>query len=122
MRNALPATLFAVILAGGLWPLLKPFLPRPDLPTTAEQLRTDHSELQCFAQNVFLRTEPRTTITFSVPEDFRDGGLVNHRLRYIVPGRHIVLAGPATYVASWRQPPPDGRVVWRGCGGVLVRP
>ena len=121
MRKALPATLFAVILAAGLWPLIQPFLPRSAVPTTARQLRSDHAELQCFAQTVFQRTAPGTTILFDLPDDFRDGGLVNHRLRYIITGRHIVVSGPADYVASWRRPAPKGRVVARACSGVLVQ-
>jgi hypothetical protein len=121
MRSVLPATLFAVILAGGVWPLIEPFVPRPDVPTSAQQLRTDHAELQCFAQGVLQKTAPGTTIRVELPDGFRDGELVNHRLRYIITNRHVVLQGSADYVASWRAPEPKGRVLWRGCEGVLVQ-
>ena len=77
-----------------------------------------HRDLQCFAQKVLAQTAPRTAIHFVLPPGEWDGGLINHRLRYALPGRYV----------STNQdmfPParlPDWIATWRGgCEGTLER-
>ena len=119
VRPIVAAASFALLLGAGVWPILAPFLPAPAFPTIAEQQRTERRELQCFAEGVLQRTPPRASILFLVPAGDSDGGLIDHRLRYVLPGRQIVTSGPADYVAAWRQPPGVGHQVWSGCSGVL---
>lgn len=122
MQMMLRAAVFIVMLAAGTWPIVEPFMPRETVPTTASEARADHAELQCFAEGVLQHTEAHRSVRFILPKDEIDGGLVNHRLRYVVPGRRVTLDGPADYVASWRAATPTGTVMWSGCGGVLTRP
>ena len=121
MKRVALIACFVVMLSGGAWPVVAPFVPATRFPTSAPQARAEHRELQCFAEGVFAHTEKRASIRFVLPDDESDGGLVNHRLRYIVPGRTVITSGDAQYVASWHEPVPIGRPVWSGCGGVLVR-
>jgi hypothetical protein len=123
VRNAL----FAALILGGILPLALRFLPGEKFPTPNAQWHARHAELQCFAEGVLKHTEPRATIRYVMPADVSDSGLINQRLRYLVPGRYIE-AGEALprspssrYLAVWHQPLPAGQVIWSGCGGVLVR-
>ena len=77
-----------------------------------------HAGLQCFAETVLARTAPREAIHFVLPSSEADGGLINHRLRYALPGRYI-----STNLDMF--PPtrrPDWIAAWRGrCDGTLER-
>jgi hypothetical protein len=121
VRSIVAASSFAALLTGGIWPILAPFRPLPVFPTIGDQQRRERSELQCFAAGVLARTPPRASILFLVPPDDSDGGLIDHRLRYVLPGRQVLKSGTAEYVATWHQPPGGGPVIWTGCGGALVR-
>ena len=77
-----------------------------------------HGDLQCFAGKVLARTEPRASIRFVLPPDEADGGLINHRLRYALPGRYVSTNldmcapnRPPQWIATWRG----------GCDGSLER-
>jgi hypothetical protein len=121
VRSIVAAGSFALLLGGGVWPVLAPFRPFPAFPTIAEQQRAERRELQCFAEGVLQRTPARASILFLVPAGDSDGGLIDHRLRYVLPGRQIVKSGPADYVAVWRQATGNQHRIWAGCGGVLSR-
>jgi hypothetical protein len=130
MRQLLRGACFAAMIAGGIWPIFALFRKAETVPTTAEQARAEHAELRCFAEGVFRSTPPRAVIRFIVPDAELDGGLIDHRLRYVVPGRYIAAGTAAVrpaatptrgYIASWREPAAAGQVIFRGCGGVLVR-
>ena len=121
VRSIVAAGSFAALLTGGIWPVLAPFRPLPPFPTIAEQQRAERRELQCFAEAVLQRTPARASILFLVPADDSDGGLIDHRLRYVLPGRQIVTSGPADYVAAWRQATRIQHPIWAGCGGLLAR-
>ena len=74
--------------------------------------------LQCFAQTVLARTKPGDSVHFVLPSIDADGGLVNHRLRYALPGRYVSTNLDAS--PSGRRP--EWTAVWQGgCGGVLTR-
>ena len=121
VRSLLAAGCFSALLAGAVWPILSPFRPALGFPTIAERQRAERRELQCFAEGVLERTPPRARIAFLVPADDSDGGLIDHRLRYVLPGRQILKTGPAEFVAAWRTPLGAGSPIWTGCGGVLTR-
>ena len=121
LRSIVAAGSFAALLTGGIWPILAPFRPIAGFPTIAKQQRAQRRELQCFAEGVLQRTPARASILFLVPAEDSDGGLIDHRLRYVLPGRQIVRSGPADYVAAWHQPVDEGHPFWSGCGGVLAR-
>ncbi len=121
VRSLLAAGCFAALLTGGVWPILSPFRPAGTFPTIAERQRAERRELQCFAEGVLERTPPRSRIVFLVPADDSDGGLIDHRLRYILPGRQILKTGPAEFIAAWRRAHGAGTPIWNGCGGVLAR-
>src|SRR5436305_8533960 len=77
-----------------------------------------HRDLQCFAGKVLARTAPRASIRFVLPPYEGDGGLINHRLRYVLPGRYVStnldMFAPARrpeWIATWRG----------GCEGSLER-
>ena len=122
VRQLVAAAAFIVLLLAGTWPVLAPLVPATPLPTIGERQRAQRRELQCFANGVLPRTENRASILFLVPPDQTDGGLINHRLRYVLPGRFVVTSGSARYIASWRQPQKPGQLIWSGCDGALVRP
>src|SRR5438034_587230 len=83
-RRLLAAACFFALLWGGVRPVLAPFWGGGShFPTIGERLRSERSELRCFAEGVFERTPQRAVIFFLVPPDDSDGGLVNDR----VPGR-----------------------------------
>jgi hypothetical protein len=93
---------FAVLLASAVPPL--PHLPDRD-PFAAR-----HAALTCFATSLLSRTPPGSTVEVYLPPDEADGGLINHRLRYLLPGRFVrtnVDSGTATerhgadFVATW---------------------
>ena len=121
VRSIVAAGSFLALLTGGIWPILAPFRPISAFPTIGDQQRRERTELQCFAAGVLARTPPRASILFLVPPDDSDGGLIDHRLRYVLPGRQVLKSGTADYVATWHQPPGGGRAIWTGCGGALVR-
>jgi hypothetical protein len=77
-------------------------------------LRSDarRAELQRFVERVGEQTPPRSTILFILPASEDDGGLTNHRLRYLLPGRFVRTnldrgTAPEThtpdFVARWPQ-------------------
>ena len=77
-----------------------------------------HRDLQCFAQKVLAHTAPRTAIHFVLPSSEADGGLINHRLRYALPGRYV--STDQDMFRSARRP--DWIATWRGgCDGTLER-
>jgi hypothetical protein len=121
VRSLVAAGCFVALLTGGVWPILSPFRPAPAFPTIGERQRAERRELQCFAVGVLERTPARASIVFLVPAGDSDGGLIDHRLRYVLPGRQILKSGPAEYVAAWHRPLETGNPIWTGCGGVLVR-
>jgi hypothetical protein len=121
IRSIVAAASFVALLTGGIWPILAPFRPLAAFPTIGDQQRRQRSELQCFAAGVLARTPPRASILFLVPPDDSDGGLIDHRLRYVLPGRQVLKRGTAEYVAAWHQPSGSGAAIWTGCGGALVR-
>jgi hypothetical protein len=122
MRRLLAAACFFALLWGGIRPVLAPFWGGGSpFPTIGERLRSERSELRCFAEGVFERTPQRAAVLFLVPPDDSDGGLVNHRLRYVLPGRQILTSGDAPFIATWHRPPSGARVIWTGCGGTLVQ-
>src|SRR5438552_7933892 len=98
-RSIAAAGSFALLLAAGMWPILAPFRRSPAFPTVAEQQRTERRELQCFAEGVLQRTPSRARILFLVPAGDSDGGLIDHRLRYLLPGREILKSGDAEFIA-----------------------
>ena len=104
-----------------MWPILAPFRPLPAFPTIAERQRAERRELQCFAEGVLQRTPARATILFLVPSDDSDSGLIDHRLRYVLPGRQILTSGDAQFTATWHRAPGTEQAIWAGCGGVLAR-
>jgi hypothetical protein len=75
--------------------------------------RSDRRELERFAEEVARRTPPRASIFFILPPEDADGGLANHRLRYLLGERYVAtnldkFSPPLQridYVAVWR----DGR-------------
>jgi hypothetical protein len=92
-------------------------LPSPHRPPDSDPGAADHESLVCFAETLRSRTPPHSTILFLLPEDEVDGGLINHRLRYLLPGRFILTnrdAGTAAerhradYVAVWSRGTCDG--------------
>ena len=107
------------MIAAGIWPIFSLFRKPEPIPTTAAAARAEHAQLQCFAEKVLRSTPAGATIRFVVPNEFADGGLIDHRLRYVLPERSVVTqsTGGATagqshhYVAIWRG----------GCDGVLTR-
>ena len=108
------------MLIGGVWPVFSLFRD-----FGGARRNPDHRQLAAFALEVSRRTPPRSTIRFVLPDEVLGSGLADHRVRYLVVGRQVVLSGPADYVAAWHEEqsasPVAGKVVWRGCGGVLVR-
>ena len=74
--------LFAVLVAGGVALL---FEHAPQLPKSP-----DHQSLKRDAEAAFARSQPGSTVTCVVPANQCDGGLINHRLRYLLPGRQVV--------------------------------
>lgn len=123
-RPAAAAAALAVALFGSLWNVISDQPIRAAAPPVPPARR----QLQCFAEGVLQHSESGAKVLFLLPREHADGGLINHRLRYVLLGRqvatnHDLVPAPMRpdYVASWMSPLPDGRVVWQGCGGVLVR-
>jgi hypothetical protein len=109
-RNAARAAFAALLLS---------VIPYPRRPLLSDPAAPDHAQLACFAESLLSRTPPRATIVFMLPEDETDGGLINHRLRYILPGRFIRTnrdSGTAPelhspdYVATWTPNTCSGRL------------
>jgi hypothetical protein len=116
------------LIAGNVWDVISWQVVSPKPPRTDPRPGIGRRQLQCFAEGVLAHTERRASILFLLPESEADGGLVNHRLRYVLPGRFVWTnqdavqpRPPIDLFASWRTPPPPGVVVWRGCEGVLSR-
>jgi hypothetical protein len=120
MRTGLLLLLAAI--AGNLWDVISWQSPRPAPPPPA-------TTLPCFAEGVLAHTQPRDSVVFILPDIAGEGGLANHRIRYALPGRYVTTGHdlvpspdrPRQWVAAWRSSAPPGRVVWRGCEGVLER-
>src|SRR5260221_10407583 len=102
-RRAVASAAFAAILASAI-------PPRSHTPDF-DRDRPRHAALACFAATLLGQIPPRVTIVFQLPEDESDGGLINHRLRYLLPGRFIrtnLDSGtaperhPADFIATWR--------------------
>ena len=58
----------------------------PPTPIAADARRAD---LQRFVESLLAKTPPGATILFVLPPSEDDGGLTNHRLRYLLPGRFV---------------------------------
>jgi hypothetical protein len=111
LRRRLSAALLATMVAGGLgwmiaWQPLQPLRPMP----------SDHQELERFAAEVAERTPLNSSIYFVLPSGDSDGGLANHRLRYILGQRYV-----ATNLDEFSPPLPriDYVAVWRDGHGTL---
>lgn len=109
MRKAV--LLLLALLAGNLWSVVSEQPLRPQTLPGRDPLRR-------FVEEVLTRTRPGDSILFIVPPDDADGGLVNHRLRYALPGRYVSTNRDLIPPGS---PPPQWRAVWRGADGVLER-
>lgn len=101
-KRLLPAAALAAMIAASLFSRF----PHPT-PDTGDARR---AELRKFAEIVRQQTPPRATILFILPQSEDDGGLTNHRLRYLLPGRFVKTnldRGTAPelhkpdYVATW---------------------
>lgn len=102
--------LLAALVAGNLWDAI----PQPDLPPGDAR----RAGLQCFAEHLLARTKPGETVHFILPPNDADGGLINHRLRYAMPGRYV-----STNLDMYpSRRPPDWTATWTGgCEGTLTR-
>lgn len=101
-------TLLALMVLGSLgWAVAWQPLRRPPAPPS------DHAELQRFVEEVARRTPPHASIFFILPAEDGDGGLANHRLRYLLGERNVAtnldkFSPPlrhVDYIAVWH----DGR-------------
>ena len=111
LRRRLSVALLAVMVAGGLgWMIAWHPLEAP------QPMPSDHQELERLVAEVAERTPPRSSIYFVLPSDDSDGGLANHRLRYLL-GRRFV----ATNLDEFSPPLPhiDYVAVWRDGHGTL---
>jgi hypothetical protein len=111
MRALALAALIAANLAG-IW----------SWQTIHRQPPGPHGGLQCFAEKVLARTEPGASVRFVLPASEGDGGLINHRLRYALPGRYV--STNLDMFAPTRRP--DWIATWNatkhgGCDGSLER-
>jgi hypothetical protein len=79
-RRAAAALAFLAIL-GSAVPHREPAPPDPFLVRRQKLIR--------FAAALRARLPARTTVVFILPPSEGDGGLINHRLRYVLPGRFI---------------------------------
>ena len=102
--------LLAALAAGNLWDAVSQPQYTPG--------DTRRAGLQCFAGRVLERTKPGDTVHFILPPNDADGGLINHRLRYAMPGRYVstnldmyASPGHADWTATWTG----------GCEGSLTR-
>lgn len=105
-RRRLSLALLAVMVAGSLtWMIAwQPLESPPPMPS-------DHQELERFAAEVAARTPPRSSIYFVLPSDDADGGLANHRLRYLLGERFVTTnldefsppQAHVDYVAVWHD-------------------
>ena len=87
-------------------------------PIRTQAAVSPHRDLQCFADKVLACTPPRATIHFVLPSTEWDGGLINHRLRYALPGRYVS-TNQDMFPPARR---PDWIATWRGgCDGTLER-
>jgi hypothetical protein len=102
--------LLAALVAGNLWEALS----QPQY-TPGDAHRAG---LQCFAEQVLARTKPGESVHFILPVNDADGGLINHRLRYALPGRYV-----STNLDMFpTHRPPDWTATWTGgCEGSLTR-
>ena len=121
MRRA--ALLLLALIAGNLWSVISDQIVRPQPPRADPRVGAGRRQLQCFAEGVLAHTERHAAILFLLPPSEADGGLVDHRLRYMLPARFVWTTqhAPHDFVAAWRMPPPPGVPVWSGCEGVLLR-
>jgi hypothetical protein len=99
-------TLLALMLLGSVvWTVLwQPQAAPPPMPS-------DHRALEAFVLDVAARTPPDSSIFFELPAEDADGGLANHRLRYLLGPRYVAtnldeFSPPLRridYVARWRN-------------------
>jgi hypothetical protein len=111
LRRRLAAALLAVMILGNLgWMVAWQPLASPP------PLATGHQDLEQFAAEVADRTPVGSSIYFVLPDDDADGGLANHRLRYIL-GQRLV----ATNLDQFSPPLKhiDYRATWRDGRGTL---
>ena len=103
--------LIAALIAGNLWEAI----PQPKYPLGDAR----RAGLQCFAERVLARTSPGDTVQFILPPSDAEGGLINHRLRYAMPGRYV--STNLDMYPSSRHP--DWTATWQGtgCEGTLTR-
>lgn len=101
-RRTVASAAFAAILASAV-------PPRSHTPDF-DRYTPRHAALSCFAATLLQQTPPRATILFQLPEYESDGGLINHRLRYLLPGRFVRTnldsgtapeSHPADFIATW---------------------
>src|SRR5258705_479891 len=115
MRRAV--LLLVALIAANLWDVVSDQIVRPKAPRGDPRVGAGRRQLQCFAEGVLAHTERHASILFLLPQTEADGGLVNHRLRYMLPARFVWTtqqAPPHDFVAAWRTPPPPGVPVWSG--------
>ena len=102
MKRALAAAALAVMIAASLFSRL------PPVTKIAADARRER--LQRFTESLLAKTKPGDTIEFILPASEDDGGLTNHRLRYLLPGRFVRTnldrgnapeTHPATIVVHW---------------------
>ena len=76
--------LLALMVLGSLgWAVSwQPLRPQPSA-------RSDHRQLERFAEEVARRTPPHASIFFILPPEDADGGLANHHLRYLLFDRYV---------------------------------
>lgn len=99
-------TLLALMLLGSvistiLWQPQQP--PRP--------LPSDHHALEAFVLDVAAHTPPGSAIFFDLAAEDSDGGLANHRLRYLLGPRYVAtnldqFSPPLRhidFIARWRN-------------------
>ena len=71
--------------------------------------RSDHRALEAFVLDVATHTPPGSSILFRLPAEDADGGLANHRLRYLLGSRYVAtnldqFSPPlrrVDYIATW---------------------
>jgi hypothetical protein len=105
-RQRLIALLGGILLLGSIvWTTL--WQPIEPLPTN----RGDRPALETFALEVASRTPPGCSIFFQLPAADADGGLANHRLRYLLGPRYVAtnldeVSPPLRridFIAIWRD-------------------
>ena len=138
IRRVAAATLFAAIVVIGIEPTLLsfPFIDRaPVAKAYTGIFDRRYPGYPEFLDAVRAHTQNGDTIAILVPPRKWEFGYsyAYFRASYLLAGREVlplvsdkdVLLGAnfaaAKYIAAWRVAPPDGEVVMRASGGVLVK-